>query len=50
MDRYLLIEIGSDGLAFETAQLDIYLSWLGIILLGLSVVGYRIIKKMRKDK
>jgi hypothetical protein len=50
MDRYLLIELGSDGLAFETAQLDFYASWLGIGLLILSVVGYKIIKRIRKDR
>jgi len=48
MDRYLLIELGSDGIALETAQLDLYASWLGIGLVVLSVVGYRIIKKVRE--
>jgi len=44
MDRYLLIEIGSDGLAFETAQFDFYASWLGIGVFIVSVVAYKIIR------
>lgn len=50
MDRYLLIELGSEGIAIETAQLDLYASWLGIALVILSVVGYRIIKTLKKGK
>ena len=50
MDRYLLIELGSDGIAFETAQFDFYASWLGLLLVTLSVVGYRIAKKYKKGK
>jgi len=49
MDRYLLIEIGSDGLAFETAQFDFYASWLGIGVFIVSVVAYKIIRT-RKGK
>ena len=48
MDRYLLIELGSEGIAIETAQADFYASWLGIALVILSVVGYRIIKRIKK--
>jgi hypothetical protein len=44
MDRYLLIELGSDGLAFETAQFDFYASWLGIGVFIVSVVAYKIIR------
>ena len=42
MDRYLLIELGSEGIAFETAQFDFYASWLGLGLIALSVVAYKI--------
>ena len=48
MDRYLLIELGSEGIAIETAQADFYASWLGLGLVVLSVVGYRIIKRIKK--
>jgi hypothetical protein len=48
MDRYLLIELGSEGIAFETAQFDFYASWLGIALVILSVVGAKIYKKAKK--
>jgi hypothetical protein len=44
MDRYLLIELGAEGIAFETAQFDFYASWLGIGLITLSVVAYKIYK------
>jgi multidrug transporter EmrE-like cation transporter len=44
MDRYLLIELGSDGIAFETAQFDFYASWLGIGIAIVSVVAYKIYK------
>ena len=44
MDRYLLIELGSDGIAFETAQFDFYASWLGIGIAIVSVVAYKIIR------
>jgi len=47
MDRYLLIELGSEGIAIETAQIDFYASWLGIGLVVLSVVAYKI-WKLRK--
>ena len=50
MDRYFLLEFGSQGIALETAQLDFYTSWLGLALITLSVVGYRIIKRIRKGK
>jgi multidrug transporter EmrE-like cation transporter len=48
MDRYLLIELGSDGIAIETAQIDFYASWLGIGLVVLSVVAYKIYKVKTK--
>jgi hypothetical protein len=48
MDRYFLLEFGSDGVALETAQVDFYASWLGIGLLILSVVAYKIYKKAKK--
>ncbi len=44
MDRYFLIELGSEGIAIETAQLDFYASWLGIGLFVVSVVAYKIYK------
>ena len=47
MDRYLLIELGSDGLAFETAHFDFYASWLGIGIAIVSVVAYRIWKNRK---
>jgi hypothetical protein len=47
MDRYLLIELGQDGLAFETAQFDFYASWLGIGLFIVSVVAYKIWKNRK---
>lgn len=48
MDRYLLIELGSDGLAFETAQFDFYASWLGMGLALAVIVAVKVIKKYRK--
>jgi hypothetical protein len=48
MDRYLLIELGSEGLAFETAQFDFYASWLGIGLAIAVVVAVKVFKKYRK--
>ena len=48
MDRYFLLEFGSEGIAIETAQADFYASWLGLALITLSVVGYRIIKRIKK--
>ncbi len=42
MDRYFLLELGSEGIAIETAQIDFYASWLGIGLIVLSVVAYKI--------
>lgn len=49
MDRYLLIELGSEGIAFETAQFDFYASWLGIGIAILSVVAYKIYR-IKKGK
>jgi hypothetical protein len=48
MDRYLLIELGSEGLAFETAQFDFYASWLGIGLTIAVVVAVKAFKKYRR--
>ena len=48
MDRYLLIELGSEGIAIETAQADFYASWLGIALVVLSVLGVRLYKRIKK--
>jgi hypothetical protein len=47
MDRYLLIELGSDGIAFETAQFDFYASWLGIGVFIMSVVAYKVWKNRK---
>jgi multidrug transporter EmrE-like cation transporter len=44
MDRYLLIELGAEGIAIETAQADFYASWLGIGIVIVSVVAYKIYK------
>ena len=48
MDRYLLIELGSEGLAFETAQFDFYASWLGIGLTLAVIVAIKVTKRYRK--
>ena len=48
MDRYLLIELGSEGIAIETAQADFYASWLGIALVVLSVLGVKLYKRIKK--
>lgn len=48
MDRYLLIELSSEGLAFETAQFDFYASWLGIGLAIAVVVGLKTLKRYKK--
>lgn len=50
MDRYLLIELGSEGIAFETAQFDFYASWLGIGLAVAIVIGLKTVKKLKKAK
>jgi hypothetical protein len=42
MDRYLVIDITSDGLAFETAQFDFYLSPLGMALGVVGSIAYTI--------
>jgi multidrug transporter EmrE-like cation transporter len=47
MDRYLLIELGSEGIAFETAQFDFYASWLGIGIAIVSVVAYKIYRNKK---
>ena len=50
MDTYLDIELDSYGLMISGAQAYISVTWLGLGLLALSVVGYRIIKHYRKVK
>lgn len=50
MDRYLTLELNSWGISFSTAQFDFYLSWLGLLIATLSVVGYRIAKKYKKGR
>ena len=50
MDRYLLIELNSDGLAFETAQFDFYASWLGIGLAVAIVIGLKTVRKLKRNK
>jgi hypothetical protein len=47
MDRFFLIELGSEGIAIETAQVDFYASWLGLGLIALSVVAYKIWKNRK---
>ena len=49
MDRYLVIDLTSEGLAFETAQFDFYATWLGIGIAIVSVVAYKIYRT-RKGK
>ncbi len=48
MDKYLDIELDSYGLMISGAQAYISVTWLGLGLIALSVVGYRIIKTIRK--
>jgi hypothetical protein len=48
MERFFVLEFGSEGLLIETAQLDIYASWLGVALVVLSVVGAKIYKTIKK--
>ena len=48
MDRYFLIDLTGDGLAIETAQVQFYASWLGLGIVVLSVVGYKIYKRIKK--
>lgn len=50
MDRYLLIELGSEGIAFETAQFDFYASWLGIGLMVAIVIGLKTVKRIKKAR
>lgn len=48
MSRYLLIELSSDGLAFETKNLDFYVSWFGIGLAIAGIIAVKVIKKYRR--
>lgn len=50
MDRYLLIDLGSEGIAIETAQIDFYASWLGIGLVVFGIVAYKVIRARRGVK
>lgn len=50
MDRYLLIELNSDGIAFETAQFDFYASWLGIGLAVAVIIGLKTVKRYKRNK
>ena len=50
MDRYLLIELSSEGLAFETAQADLYLSWLGLGLILAGLVAFKLFKRFKGAK
>jgi hypothetical protein len=50
MDRYLLIEIGSEGIAFETAQFDFYLTWLGLLVATVAVAVIRTRKAIKTKK
>lgn len=50
MDRYLLIDITRDGLAFETAQFDFYLSPLGMVLAIVGIVIYKIYKRKKASR
>jgi multidrug transporter EmrE-like cation transporter len=50
MDRYLVIDLGSEGIAIETAQIDFYASWLGIGIVIVSVVAYKIYKNYKKGR
>ena len=48
MDRYLTIELDSYGLEISGAQGYLSASWLLMGIVLMSVVGYRIIKRIRK--
>ena len=48
MDRYLLIELGAEGVAIETAQIDLYASWLGIGLVVFGLIAYKVIRARRR--
>lgn len=50
MDKYLEIEIDSYGFMINGAQGYLSLSWLGIGLVVLSVLGVKIYKKVREDR
>jgi hypothetical protein len=50
MDRYLLIELGSEGIAFETAQFDFYLTWTGLLIGALIVAGVRARKAIKTKR
>ena len=47
MERFFLLEFGSDGLLLETAQFDFYATWLGIGIAIVSVVAYKIYKNRK---
>ena len=48
MDKYLDIELDSFGLMISGAQGYLSVSWLFMGIVAVSVVGYRIIKKVRE--
>jgi hypothetical protein len=50
MDSYLTLEVTEWGISFSTAQLDWYLSWLGLGIVLASVVAYKVYQYFRKDK
>jgi hypothetical protein len=47
MERFLLLEIGAEGVAFETTLFDFYASWFGVGLLALSVVAFKIYRSKK---
>ena len=50
MDRYFLLEFGSEGIALETAQFDLYLTWLGLGIAIVSVIAYKIYKSKKGNR
>ena len=50
MDRYLSIELDSFGLHISGAQGYASISWLLMGIVLVSVVGYKIVKRIRKGK
>jgi hypothetical protein len=48
MDTYLEITLNEYGLSFSSAQIYFDLSWLALGLIALSVVGYKITKRIKK--
>lgn len=49
MDKYLEIELDSWGFTFSTAQVYFSLSWLGLGIVALGVIAYKVYKHYKAD-